>query len=82
MPKFNEPVAAAYLDVDLAASTRTCLKYLYPLLEKGGSLYSQDGHLPLVISVFDDADFWLNEVGFEKPPIYGLGEKKLIKIVR
>jgi len=32
MPYFKEPVAAIYLDVDLASSTRTCLKYLYPLL--------------------------------------------------
>src|SRR5207244_1008155 len=51
---FQVPVSAIYLDVDLAASTRTCLKYLYPLLEPGGILYSQDGHIPLVIAVFED----------------------------
>ena len=48
MTGFNEPIIAAYLDVDLASSTRTCLKYLYPLVAPGGVLYSQDGHLPLV----------------------------------
>lgn len=82
LPSFNEPVSAIYLDVDLAASTRTCLKYLYPLLESGGVLYSQDGHLPLVIDVFDDDNFWLSEVGCKRPQILGLGEKKLIKIIK
>jgi O-methyltransferase len=82
MPSFREPIAAMYLDVDLAASTRTCLKYLYPLLEPGGVLYSQDGHLPLVIDVFNDRSFWRNEVGYARPEVIGLGEKKLIKIVK
>jgi hypothetical protein len=58
------------------------LKYLYPLLEPGGVLYSQDGHLPLVIDVFNDRSFWRNEVGYARPEVIGLGEKKLIKIVK
>lgn len=58
MPKFSRPIIAAYLDVDLASSTRTCLRYLYPLMIPGGCLYSQDGHLPLVIDVFEDDAFW------------------------
>jgi O-methyltransferase len=82
MPKFKAPISAIYLDVDLASSTRTCLKYLYPLLEPGGVLYSQDGHLPLVINVFDDDNFWLSEVGCEKPQILGLWKKKLIKVIK
>jgi O-methyltransferase len=82
MPRFMEPVAAIYLDVDLASSTRSCLKYLYPLLEPGGVLLSQDGHLPLVIDVFQDDMFWLNEVGCKKPQIFGLGSSKLIRITK
>ncbi|MCW5608422.1 MAG: class I SAM-dependent methyltransferase [Nitrosomonas sp.] len=82
MPDFKEPVIAVYLDVDLASSTRTCLKYLYPLLEKGGVIYSQDGHLPLVLDVFNDDKFWLNEVGFEKPLIHGIGKVKLISATK
>jgi O-methyltransferase len=82
MPNFRKSIAAIYMDVDLAASTRTCLKYLYPLLMNGGTLYSQDGHLPLVIDVFADTEFWRNEVGCQKPPIVGLGEKKLIWITK
>ncbi len=82
LPSFNEPLAAIYLDVDLAASTRTCIKYLYPLLEPGGVMFSQDGHLPLVIDVLNDDHFWEQEVGCAKPPISGLGKKKLVKIVK
>jgi len=81
LPSFKEPVAAAYLDVDLASSTKTCLKYLYPLLVPGGVIYSQDGDFPLVIDVFKDENFWLNEVGCsETPVIEGLGKK--ITIIR
>lgn len=82
MPAFNERVAAAYVDVDLASSTRTCLRYLYPLLEPGGVIYSQDGHLPLVIDVLNDDGFWLREVGCAKPVIHGLGSQKLVAIVK
>lgn len=82
LPSFKGPIAAAYIDVDLAASVKTCLKYLYPLIEQGGYLYCQDGHLPLVVDVFDDKNFWMNEVGVEKPFVHGLGKQKLIKIIK
>ena len=80
MPRFREPIAAVYLDVDLDSSTRTCLKYLYPLLQPGGVLYSQDGHSSRVIRVFEDEYFWLKEVGCKKPYIEGLRTSKLVKI--
>jgi O-methyltransferase len=81
LPNFKEAVAAAYFDVDLASSTKTCLRYLYPLLVPGGVIYSQDGDFPLVIDVFKDKNFWLNEVGCtEMPSIEGLGKK--ITIIR
>ena len=82
MPCFNQPIIIAYIDVDLADSTRTCLRYLYPLLVPGGALYSQDGHLPLVIDVFNDVDFWENDVGCPRPAIEGLGRHRLSKIVK
>ena len=82
MPNFSEPVTAAYIDVDLASSTRTCLKHLYPLTVPGGVLFSQDGHLPLVIGVFKDEKFWQKELGTKKPRIAGLGKKKLIRLVK
>jgi O-methyltransferase len=82
LPTLKGPIAGVYLDVDLAASTRTCLKYFYPLLQEGGVLFSQDGHLPLVIGVFSDDRFWEEEVGYPKPRAEGLGTRKLIRIVK
>ncbi len=82
LPGFREPVAAAYIDVDLASSTKTCLKFLYPLLQPGGVLMSQDGDFPLVIDVFRDERFWNEEVGVAKPHVIGLGKEKIIRIVK
>jgi O-methyltransferase len=82
LPQFSEPIAVLYLDVDLASSTRTCLKYFYPLVVPGGVIYSQDGHLQRIIDLLGSIDFWENEVHVSRPEIEGLGEKKLIKIIK
>jgi O-methyltransferase len=80
MPKFHEPIIAMFLDVDLAASTRTCLRYLYPLLQKNGVLFSHDGHLARAVEVYEDAHFWRHTVHCKKPNVRGLGKKKLLYI--
>jgi len=78
LPHLSQPVAGVYLDVDLAGSTRTCLKHLWPVLVPGGILFSQDGHLPLVLEVFNDDDFWRQELKTVKPMIHGFGKSQLI----
>jgi O-methyltransferase len=80
MPDFAETAAFVFLDVDLASSTRTALKHLYPRLAPGGLLFSHDGHLAPVISVYRDGDFWRREVGAPQPAIVGLGRRKLIRV--
>ena len=80
MSQFVEPVAAAFLDVDLAESTRTCIKYFYPLIEPGGVMISQDGEFPLVLEVFEDRGFWEREVGITPPVVEGLGTDKLLVV--
>jgi O-methyltransferase len=82
MPTFNEPVAVAFIDVDLVSSTKTCMKHLYPLLVPNGVIYSQDGHVPLVAALLDDEKFWVDEVGVPKPRMQGLHERKLVRIVK
>jgi O-methyltransferase len=82
MPTFDTPIAAAYLDVDLADSTRTCLRYLWPRLSPGGVLVSQDGDFPLVTEVFADRGFWKEEVGVTIPTIKGLGNGKMLTITK
>lgn len=80
MPKFKKPLAVGYLDVDLASSTKTCLEYLYPLSIKGGVLLSQDGHLPWIIELLSDKNFWKRRLGIEIPKMLGLGKEKLVII--
>lgn len=82
MPDFHRPIAVAYLDVDLVASTKTCLRFLYPQLEPGGSIFSQDAHLPLIIDLLRNEAFWREDVGIAPPLIEGLGTRKLVRITK
>ncbi len=82
MPEFSRPVSAALIDVNLASSTRTCLKYLYPRLGGGGTLISNDGYSAPVCDVFRDDRFWQEEVGHPRPHIKGLGKRRVIKVVK
>jgi O-methyltransferase len=79
MPGFGEPVAGAYLDVDLAASTRTCLDALWPLLSDRGVVVSQDGHLPLVVAEFRA---WLGRAAPQPSRVEGLGVRQMVRIDR
>jgi O-methyltransferase len=80
MPGFKEPIIGAFVDVDLVASTRTCLEHLYPLLVPGGFLLSQDGHVPLVVALLESRDFWRESLGCEPPPMQGLRTSKIVVI--
>ena len=80
MPDFKERIIGGYIDVDLVSSTKTCLKYLFPLLQPGGSLFSQDGHLPLIVECLRDKNMWEQEVGCAPPFMDGLGQSKLVRI--
>lgn len=82
IPNFKEKICVAYVDVDLESSTKTCLKYLYPLLISQGVLFSQDGHLPWVIKLLLDDNFWQEELGANKPAIKDLNKKKLVTIIK
>jgi O-methyltransferase len=79
MPKFRDPIAIGFIDVDLASSTRTCLELLYPRLIPGGVLFSHDGHLPLCIDVLRDQAMW-EAIGGPRPVMTGLGTDKLVAI--
>jgi O-methyltransferase len=82
LPGFKQKIALAYLDVDLAASTRCCLKYLYPLISPGGAIFSQDGDFPLVVEVFKDEKFWIDELGCSKIPVIKNMGKKITIILK
>jgi O-methyltransferase len=74
------PVVAACVNVDLVQSTKDCLRFLYPLVPRGGIIISQDGHFPWIIELLRDDEFWRREIGVEKPPMEGLGSSKFVII--
>jgi O-methyltransferase len=82
LPEFKEPVAVAFVDVDLASSTRVAFKYLWPLLVANGSAFSHDGGLPAVRAVLGDEGFWRDEVGCARPQMQGLGRSRLVHILK
>jgi hypothetical protein len=82
LPALDRPLVVVLLDVDLTASTRTCVRWLYPRIRAGGVLLSQDGHLRGTIDLLADGRFWRDEVGMPPPAIHGLGAVKLVEIPR
>ena len=80
LPHFHEPVDVVLLDVDLLASTRTCLVHLAPRLRPGGVIFTQDGHLRAIADLLADEVFWRDEVGVVPPRIAGLGRDKFLAI--
>lgn len=82
LPSFSESVAVAYLDVDLASSTMTCIKHLWPRLSAGGIIFSQDGHITAVLDALEDEDWWRANFQQKPPRIYGTGQQKLIYLTR
>ncbi len=80
LPVLKEPVAAACVNVDLASSTRECLRYILPLVPRGGLFFSQDGHFPWIIALLRDPAFWEKELGRPRPKMDGLGTSKLVVI--
>ena len=74
LPRFRDRIAAAYFDVDLAASARTCLECLWPLVTPGGVVVSQDGDFPLTVEAMCQ---WAEHAN--PPPITaGLGASKMV----
>lgn len=80
LPTLVRPLDVVLLDVDLVASTRTCIQWLYPRIRPGGVLLSQDGHLHATIATLGSPAFWRQEVGMDPPAIHGLGTAKLVEV--
>lgn len=80
LPGLRGPIAAACVNVDLKESTRDCIKYVFPLIPRGGIFFSQDGHFPWIIEFLKDDGFWKGEMGIPRPEMKGLGTSKLVAI--
>ncbi len=82
LPRLEGPFDVVVLDVDLAESTRTCLREIWPRLRSGGVLFSLDGQLRATHEILGDPGFWREEVGAEPPPMEGLGQSKLLTLTK
>jgi len=82
LPRIEAPLDVVVLDVDLARSTRTCVRDLWPRLRPDGVLFSLDGQLRATHEILGDARFWRDEVGSEPPLVEGLGSSKLLTLVK
>jgi predicted O-methyltransferase YrrM len=78
LPRIPGTFDVVILDVDLEASTRTCVRELYPRLRPGGVMISLDGQLRATHAVLADDRFWREDVGVEPPSIDGLHRDKLL----
>lgn len=70
---FSDPVALAFLDVDLVSSVRDCLIGLWPRLAEDGVLFSHDVSFYKVVRLFADAEFWRKHLGVSPPILFGAG---------
>ena len=66
------PIAFGFLDVDLASSTRDCLRHIWPLLVDQGCIYTDDSCEMDVVAIWFDRDFW-EEMGSGAPGYTGSG---------
>ena len=69
----KEPVAFAFLDVDLASSLRDCIQHLWPLLVDGGRVYTDDSCDMECIRVWFDKAWWQEKLGEREPGYVGSG---------
>jgi len=70
---FDEPVAFAYLDVDLATSEKECLHRLWPLLVPGGFVFTDEAHHLEIAELFFDRQWWTSEFASPPPGLVGAG---------
>ncbi len=80
LPHLDTPVDVALLDVDLASSTKTCLRHIVPRLRQDGLLFSQDGHIRETIEIFEDTRFWSDDVGVPQPSYRTHWDGKLVEL--
>lgn len=82
LPDLRGHVDVALLDVDLVASTRTCLRAIWPRLRGDGVVFSQDVHLRATHDLLADEAFWRDEVGDAPPRVRAVAGGKLLQLSR
>jgi O-methyltransferase len=73
MARLDEPVAMAFLDVDLIESLNPCLEAIWPRLAPGGRVYVHEADDLALVARFFDRDWWTEKVRSEAPGFVGGG---------
>lgn len=73
LPGFDATLVFAYVDADLTSSVRDCLKYLWPLLQEGSYLFTDEAHHTEIAGLFYDPGWWASELHSAPPGLVGGG---------
>jgi len=73
LPTLTEKCVLAFLDVNLVASMKDCLRWLWPLLAQEGVIYTNDAvHMDIVRLCFDEI-WWQDVLQEPAPGLVGSG---------
>jgi O-methyltransferase len=70
LPDFKEQIVFVFVDADLRDSVKTCIQYLWPLLEDNCRIYTHEAQHQEVVQLFFDAAIWS---GQQPPGLVGAG---------
>jgi hypothetical protein len=73
LPEWTGKCAFVFLDVDLLDSLKTCIEYLWPLLQDGCCLFTHEAKDLRMASLFFDRDWWSKTLHCEPPGLIGAG---------
>jgi predicted O-methyltransferase YrrM len=73
LPRFSEPVAFVFCDVDLKDSARTCIGYLWPMMTDGATFFTHEAHHMEIAELFFDRVWWKQEMSCVPPGLVGAG---------
>jgi O-methyltransferase len=73
LPGFQEKCVLAFVDVDLTDSLKTCLTYLWPLLQSGCYLFTHEAHHMEIAQLFFDDPWWKSSLHCKAPGLVGAG---------
>ena len=73
LPGFEQQLAFAYIDADLTSSVRDALRYVWPLLQDGCYLFTDEAHHTAIAGLFYDPAWWASELHSAPPGLVGGG---------
>lgn len=73
LQNLKRPLVFAFLDVDRYSSTQECLQAIWPNLQEGSYLFSDDAAHMRIAALFFDQQWWQSNLACPAPGLYGAG---------